>query len=82
MPGPRDYGSGWHGSRWRTVVWGTAAFLLLLPLIAMQFTDEMNWDQTDFIVFGAMLFGACGIYELAARMTPNVAYRASVGVAH
>jgi hypothetical protein len=69
-----------HGSRWRVVIWGTAAFLLL-PLIAMQFTNEMNWDETDFIVFGAMLFGACGVYELAARMTPNFAYRAAVGVA-
>ena len=70
-----------HGSRWRIVIWGTAAFLLLLPLIAMQFTNEMNWDETDFVVFGAMLFGACGVYELAARMTPNFAYRAAVGVA-
>jgi hypothetical protein len=70
-----------HGSRWRIVIWGTAAFLLLLPLIAMQFTNEMNWDETDFVVFGAMLFGACGIYELAARMTPSSAYRAAVGVA-
>jgi hypothetical protein len=70
-----------HGSRWRIAIWGTAAFLLLLPLIAMQFTNEMNWDETDFVVFGAMLFGACGIYELAARMTPNSAYRAAVGVA-
>jgi hypothetical protein len=47
----------------------------------MQFTNEMNWDETDFVVFGAMLFGACGVYELAARMTPSFAYRAAVGVA-
>jgi predicted Na+-dependent transporter len=59
-----------HGTRWRIVIWGTAAFLLLLPLIAMQFTNEVNWDETDFVVFGAMLFGACGVYELAARMIP------------
>jgi hypothetical protein len=69
-----------HGSRWRIVIWGTAAFLLLL-LIAMQFTNEMNWDETDFIVFGAILFGACGVFELAARMTPNFTYRAAVAVA-
>jgi hypothetical protein len=54
---------------------------LLLPLVAMQFTDEIVWDETDFIVMGAMLFGACGTYALAARMTGNVAYRAAVGVA-
>ena len=58
-----------------------AALLLLLPLGAMRFTDEVNWDETDFIVFGAMLLGACGTYELSARMTGNIAYRAAVGVA-
>jgi len=58
-----------------------AAFLLMVPLVAMRFTDEMNWDETDFIVFGAMLLGACGAYELATRMTGNAAYRAAVGVA-
>src|SRR3712207_9407040 len=30
---------------------------------------------------GAMLFGACGAFELAARMTGNNAYRAAVAVA-
>ncbi|WP_377041716.1 hypothetical protein [Microvirga arabica] len=58
-----------------------ALLLLLLPLAAMLFTDEIDWDETDFIVFGAMLFGACGVYELAARMTGSTAYRAAVGVA-
>ena len=61
--------------------WVIAAVLWLLPLIAMQFTHEVNWDETDFIVFGAMLVGACGAYELATRMTGNTAYRAAVGVA-
>ena len=58
-----------------------AALILLLPAAAMQFTNEVDWDETDFVVMGAMLFGACGVYELAARMTGNVAYRAAVGVA-
>jgi hypothetical protein len=54
---------------------------MLMPLVAMQFTDEVNWDGTDFAVFGAMLAVAGGTYELAARMTKNSAYRAAVGVA-
>jgi len=81
MAGRTQNGSGRHGSRWRIVVWGTAAFLLLLPLIAMQFTNEVNWDETDFIVFGVMLAVACGTYELAARATGNGAYRVGVGIA-
>jgi hypothetical protein len=57
------------------------ALLLLVPFIAMQITDEVDWDETDFIVMGALLFGACGAFELAARTTRNHAYRAAVGVA-
>lgn len=70
-----------HRSRWRIAVWGTAALILLLPSVAMQFTDEVNWDKTDFILVGAMLAAACGTYELAARRTGSSAYRAAVGVA-
>jgi hypothetical protein len=55
--------------------------MLLLPLIAMQITDEVNWGVADFVLFGAMLAGAGGTFELAARMTGNHAYRAAVGVA-
>ncbi|WP_437627810.1 hypothetical protein [Sorangium sp. So ce1151] len=62
-------------------VWGAAALVLLLPLVAMQFTAEVDWDLADFVIFGAMLVGACGTYELAARSTGNRAYRAAVGVA-
>ncbi|KLK89734.1 hypothetical protein AA309_29720 [Microvirga vignae] len=81
MAGSSEHSGGLRGGRWRIAMWATAAFLLLLPLIAMQFTNEVNWDETDFIVFGAMLAVACGTYELAARMTGNSAYRAAVGIA-
>ena len=66
---------------WRIAAWAVAALILLLPLVAMQFTEEVAWDLADFAIFGAMLVGACGTYELAARMTANKAYRAAVGVA-
>jgi len=57
------------------------AFILLLPLLAMQFTDEVVWDLTDFAVAGALLLGAGFTYELVARKAGNIAYRAAVGVA-
>jgi hypothetical protein len=47
----------------------------------MQFTNEVNWEETDFMVFGAMLAFACGTYELAARGATNGAYRIAVGIA-
>ncbi|XXV32117.1 hypothetical protein WME87_25125 [Sorangium sp. So ce1389] len=76
-----DSGGGRRGGPWSKAVWGTAALVLLLPLVAMQFTEEVAWDLADFIIFGAMLACACGAYELAARATGNKAYRAAVGVA-
>jgi len=73
--------TGGRVSPWRLIPWGIAAMLLLLPLIASQFTDEVDWSETDFLVMGVMLFGACGLFELTARMTGNAAYRAGVAVA-
>lgn len=81
MAGNTENGGGRRGIHWRMAVWGTAAFLLLLPVVAMRFTNEVTWDGTDFIVFGAMLAAACGTCELAVRMTGNSAYRAAVCVA-
>ena len=72
---------GWRARRWRVARWGGAVVLLLLPLVAMQFDTGMDWDETDFIVLGAMLAAGCGAYELAARISRNAAYRAAVGVA-
>jgi len=72
---------GWRRSPWRIAVWGIPAFLLLLPLAAMQFTAEVDWSASDFIVMGALLFGAAGTFDLAARMTDSLACRAGVGVA-
>ena len=70
-----------RGSRWRIAAWGTAAIMLLTPLVAMQVSDEVAWDLADFAVFGAMLIGAGGVFELAVRMKSNTAYRAALGVA-
>ncbi len=81
MTGNTAHGSGRRGNRWRMAVWGIAALLLLLPLVAMLFTEEMAWGLGDFVLFGGMLLAACGTYELAARLTGNNSYRAAVGVA-
>ena len=58
-----------------------AAFILLIPLVAMQFTDEVVWDLFDFAFAGALLFGTGLTYELTARRASNILYRAAVGVA-
>lgn len=37
------------------IVSGGVAAILSVPLIAMQFTNEVNWSLFDFIVMGALL---------------------------
>jgi hypothetical protein len=61
------------------------AFILLLPLVAMQITAEVDWGLADFAFAGALL-GGTGLllHELAARKAGNIAYRAAataIGVA-
>ncbi|MBT3299061.1 MAG: hypothetical protein HN657_06895 [Candidatus Marinimicrobia bacterium] len=41
--------------------------ILLIPLIAMQFTSEVNWDYKDFIIMGVMLFTAGCLIVLTSR---------------
>lgn len=61
------------------IVIGTAV-LLLIPLIAMQFIDGMDWDLTDFIVMGALLLGTGLVYELIARKLTSTKSRIITGV--
>jgi hypothetical protein len=77
-----ERGRGDHGNRWRIAVWGTAGCLLLLPLVAMQLgAAGVHWTGSDFVVMGALLATACGIWEVGMRMSRNRAYRAAVAVA-
>ncbi len=56
------------------------ALILLVPLLAMQFTDEVAWDLTDFAIIGTLLFGTGLAYELATRKVSNIKYRVAVGI--
>lgn len=57
------------------------ALLLLIPLVAMQFTREVVWTLADFVFAGVVFFGAGLTYVLIARKWNNTAYRLAVGVA-
>jgi hypothetical protein len=74
---------GARGGAWRIAMWGGAACLLALPLVAMQlFPDSgVHWTGSDFLVMGALLAACCGIVELGARLSGNPWYRAGFAVA-
>lgn len=56
-------------------------FLLMIPLIAMQFTNEVLWTLSDFIIAGTFLFGTGLTYKLITRKTGKVTYRVAIGFA-
>lgn len=83
MTGTTMSGNGRFRNGLRPYVWGAAACLLLLPAVAMQFfpASGVHWTGSDFLVMGAMLATACGIYEFGAWLSGNAAYRAGFGLA-
>jgi len=63
----------------RTVL--VTAFMLLIPLVAMLFTDDVNWKLVDFVVAGVLLFGTVIALELIARKLTSPVKRVISGVA-
>ena len=64
----------------RPLVWGGAAALILLPLIAMKLTEEVSWDVGDFM-FAVIMVGAVGLaFERAVGMKASWSYRAGAAV--
>ena len=55
--------------------------LLCIPLVAMQFTEEVNWTLSDFVVMGALLFVTGLVFEYAMRKLKTTTQRLiAVGV--
>lgn len=48
---------------------GTAA-ILSIPLIAMQFTSDVQWGIEDFTAAAMLLFGMGSVFVLVARVVP------------
>jgi hypothetical protein len=56
-----------------------ASIILMVPFLAMQFTDEVKWDIVDFVTMGILLFGMASIFVLIARKAPP-GYRLAIGI--
>ena len=53
----------------------TVGLLLLIPLVAMQFTNEVKWDSRDFIIMGVLLLGTGLMCELVMRKVKKIQHR-------
>jgi hypothetical protein len=55
--------------------------ILLVPLVAMRFTSEVNWTILDFVVAGFLLGGTGAAYVLLSRRTRKARMRFAIGAA-
>lgn len=55
--------------------------LLLIPLLAMQFSNQIVWSPFDFLVAGTLLFGTGLTYILVTKKTDSIIYRITLGFA-
>lgn len=57
------------------------ALILLIPLIAMQFTDEVNWTLFDFSVAAVILLCTGWAIDLVIRKVKSSTYRIILSLA-
>lgn len=63
-------------------IWGAAAVLMLLPVLAVRGVDAAAWHPPGDFMFLAILLAGLGIaYEIAVRVGQRRAYAAGVGLA-
>jgi hypothetical protein len=58
---------------------GVTALVLMLPLLAMQFTHEVVWTLSDFIIAGILLMAAGTAYVVGTRLVKTKGQRLLVG---
>ena len=53
--------------------------ILTIPFIAMQFTADVNWTFSDFLIMGILIFSTGTAYVLISRVSNTLTYRLAVG---
>ncbi len=62
------------------IILGVSLGFLLIPLIAMQFTSEVDWDSRDFLIMGTLLlFTATGVEFALRKFQANLKRLLAVG---
>ena len=56
----------------------TSVIISFIPLIAMHFTDEVNWTLFDFVIAGILLIGTGLMCEFTLRKIKKTKYRIAI----
>lgn len=70
-----------NGKKRLVTILAIAIGILFIPLIAMNFTKEVNWTFGDFVVGGILLVGTGLTLEFILRKIKTVKYRILFGIA-
>jgi hypothetical protein len=62
-------------------VFAITASILMIPLVAMQFTQEVDWKLLDFVLMGILISGTGLLIVIASRKIKNINHRALAIVA-
>ncbi|MDX2303616.1 MAG: hypothetical protein NW226_12500 [Microscillaceae bacterium] len=54
------------------------ALILLIPFVAMQFTGEVKWTLSDFVIAGVLLLGTGLLCEFTVRKVKKIEYRVAI----
>lgn len=67
----------------RPVFWVAIVTMVILsvPLVAMQFTEQVKWGLPDFIVMGLLIFGTGLSYVLITRSSSSIVNRIAFAMA-
>lgn len=63
-----------------SVIMATVAVLLTIPLVAMQFSEEVIWTFSDFLIAGILLAGTGLLIEFIIRKVCNRERRIVLGI--
>lgn len=55
--------------------------ILLIPLVAMLFTNEVNWTISDFIISSFLLLSTGIIFHFTIRKVRSFRYRVVISIA-
>ena len=56
------------------------ALPLLVPLVAMRFTEEVQWTASDFVIAYVLLAGAGFVYRLVTMKAETLAHRVAAAL--
>lgn len=65
----------------RVIILSIVTFLLMIPLIAMRLTTEVDWSALDFVIAGTLFSGTGLACELALRKIRNRSTRIGITIA-